>query len=89
MEMWSKVTRRLALAVEKTPTTVFLLTRSEVGRTGVLPVAMRVELENESPSTLVVRVAKERFGRITRPHQIAWTRPSAEFRESKLRRGER
>src|SRR5262249_19544752 len=29
MEAWAKVTRRLSLAVEKTPTTVFLLTRAE------------------------------------------------------------
>src|SRR5689334_5624504 len=37
METWSKVTRRLALAVEKTPTTLFLLTRSEAARASALP----------------------------------------------------
>ncbi len=76
MDAWSKVTRRLSLAVEKTPTTVFLLTRSEAQRSAALPAAMRVELENASPESLVVRVAKEKFGRVTSPRKVAWTRPS-------------
>jgi recombination protein RecA len=80
MDAWSKVTRRLSLAVEKTPTTVFLLTRSEAERSAALPAAMRVELENASPESLVVRVAKEKFGRITSPRKVAWTRPSDERR---------
>ncbi len=75
MDVWSKVTRRLSLAVEKTPTTVFLLTRSEAQRSSSLPAAMRVELENESPDALFVRVAKEKFGRVTSPRKVAWTRP--------------
>ena len=76
MEVWSKVSRRLSLAVEKTPTTVFLLTRTEAMRPSALPVAMRVELESGSPDSLLVRVAKEKFGRVTSPREIAWTRPS-------------
>jgi recombination protein RecA len=75
MEAWAKVTRRLSLAVEKTPTTVFLLTRSEATRSSALPAAMRVELESVDPSSLVVRVAKEKFGRVTSPRKVAWTRP--------------
>jgi hypothetical protein len=75
MEVWSKVTRRLSLAVEKTPTTVFLLTRAEAHRPAALPAAMRVELESAWPDSLFVRVAKDRFGRVTGPRQIAWTRP--------------
>jgi hypothetical protein len=75
MDAWAKVTRRLSLAVEKTPTTVFLLTRSEAPRAFALPAAMRVELENVDPSSLVVRVAKEKFGRVTGPRRVAWTRP--------------
>jgi recombination protein RecA len=69
------VTRRLSLFLEKTPTTLFLLTRAEARRPLALPVAMRVELENPDPRSLVVRIAKEKFGRITSPRQIAWTRP--------------
>jgi len=76
MDVWSKVARRLALAVEKTPTTVFLLTRSESIRSSALPVSMRVELECGEVGSLSVRVAKERFGRVTGPRRIAWTRPS-------------
>jgi hypothetical protein len=76
MDAWSKVTRRLSLAIEKTPTTVFLLTRSEAHRPAALPAAMRVELENTDPDSLVVRVAKEKFGRVTSPRKIAWTRPA-------------
>jgi recombination protein RecA len=75
METWSKVTRRLALSLEKTPTTLFLLTRSEAHRPVSLPVAMRLELENVDRERLLVRIAKEKFGRITSPRQIAWTRP--------------
>lgn len=75
MALWSKVSRRLSLAVEKAPTTVFLLTRSEAMRPSALPVAMRVELESGSPDSLLVRIAKEKFGRVTSPREIAWTRP--------------
>jgi recombination protein RecA len=75
MELWSKVARRLSLAVEKTPTTVFLLTRAEAPRASSLPVSMRIELESTAPTSLFVRVAKDRFGRVTSPRQIAWTRP--------------
>jgi hypothetical protein len=76
MEAWAKVTRRLSLAVEKTPTTVFLLTRSEAQRPSALPAAMRVELENTAPGSLAVRVAKEKFGRVSSTRNVAWTRPS-------------
>jgi RecA/RadA recombinase len=75
MEAWSKTARRLALSLEKTPTTLFLLTRAEARRPLSLPVAMRLELENVDPERLVVRIAKEKFGRVTSPRQIAWTRP--------------
>jgi hypothetical protein len=76
MDEWSKVTRRLALSIEKTPTTLFLLTRAEARRSSSLPVAMRLELENHGPQKLAVHIAKEKFGRVTSPKQIAWTRPS-------------
>jgi hypothetical protein len=75
MDAWSKVTRRLALAVEKAPTILFLLTRAEAHRSSALPVAMRVELENGEDQSLLVRVAKDRLGRVTHPHKIAWKRP--------------
>jgi hypothetical protein len=76
MQAWWKASRRLALAVENTNTTLFLLTKSEAQRATNLPVAMRVELENRGADSLVVRVAKEKYGRVNQPCQIAWTRPS-------------
>jgi cell division inhibitor SulA/protein ImuA len=75
MQIWWKAARRLALAVENTNTTVFLLTKSEAHRPSHLPVAMRLELENSGIDGLVVRVAKEKHGRLTQPRQVAWTRP--------------
>jgi recombination protein RecA len=77
METWAKVARRLAISVEKTETTLFLLTRAEARRPLALPVAMRLELDNVDPENLVVRVAKDKFGRVAGPRQIAWTRPGA------------
>lgn len=75
MQVWWKAARRLALAVENTNSTLFLLTKSEAHRPQNLPVAMRVELQNRGPDGLVVRVAKEKSGRVNQPRQIAWTRP--------------
>jgi recombination protein RecA len=77
METWSKVARRLALSLEKTETSLFLLTRAEAHRPVSLPVAMRLELDNVDRDRMVVRIAKEKFGRVTSPRQIAWTRPDA------------
>jgi hypothetical protein len=77
MQAWWKAARRLALAVENTNTTLFLLTRSEAHRQSSLPVAMRVELENRGADLLVVRVAKEKHGRVTAPRQVSWTRPAS------------
>ena len=75
MQAWWKAARRLALAVENTNTTLFLLTKAEAHRASSLPVALRVELENRGFDGLAVRVAKEKHGRVTQPRHIAWTRP--------------
>ncbi len=77
MHSWAKVTRRLALAIEKTSTTLFLLTEAEAARSSPLPASMRIELENESPQSLFVRIAKEKFGRVSNSRRIVWTRPMA------------
>jgi cell division inhibitor SulA/protein ImuA len=75
MQAWWKAARRLALAVENTNTTLFLLTKAEAHRASSLPVAMRVEMENRGFDGLAVGVAKEKHGRVTQPRRIAWTRP--------------
>lgn len=56
--------RKLALAAEGGGTTVLLLTDSARPRAVPWPVALRLELERRSRRDLVVRVAKDRRGRV-------------------------
>src|SRR5262249_12329205 len=69
---WAKIARRLSLAVEKNATTLFLLTDADAPRPSQLPVAMRVELERKK-GAVSVRVAKERYGRVSAAKSIVWT----------------
>jgi recombination protein RecA len=73
---WPKIARKLALAVEKSQTTVFLLTDRDAPRPLSLPVAMRLELESLREKLLSIRIVKEKYGRVADPRRIAWTRPS-------------
>jgi recombination protein RecA len=75
---WSKLARRLSLAVETTESSVILLTDANAPRAAVLPVALRVELEREQGELVSVRIAKDKHGRVGGPRRIAWTRPCAE-----------
>jgi len=63
---WSLTVRRLALAVENSECTVLLLSSTEQLRAEPLPVAMRIELGRPSRERLSLRIAKERYGRISR-----------------------
>jgi hypothetical protein len=56
--------RKLALAAEPTGATVLLLTDVSKPRAIPWPVSLRVELSRPSPRELVVRVAKDKRGRI-------------------------
>jgi recombination protein RecA len=56
--------RKLALAAEPNGTTVLLLTNASKPRAVPWPVSLRVELSRPSPPELVVRVAKDKRGRI-------------------------
>jgi hypothetical protein len=56
--------RKLALAAEPTGATVLLLTDASKPRAVPWPVSLRVELSRPSPRELVVRVAKDKRGRI-------------------------
>jgi recombination protein RecA len=56
--------RKLALATEPNGTTVLLLTNASKPHAIPWPVALRVELSRPSPLELVVRVAKDKRGRI-------------------------
>jgi hypothetical protein len=68
--------RKLALAAEPSGTTVLLLTDSTRHRAVPWPVALRLELERPSQAELLVRVAKDRRGRVG----VAATIPFAPYR---------
>lgn len=81
---WPNAVRRLSLGVERSDTTVVLLTSIEAARAVALPTAMRLEIERSLPDRLVARVAKERFGRIGAPRGLVWGRPHAELGQSAI-----
>jgi len=62
---WSTTVRRLSLAIEGSDRAIVLLTDLWVSRPMVLPVAMRIEIERPTVDRLIVRVGKDRFGRVT------------------------
>lgn len=64
---WVNVVRKLALSLEGSSGVVLLLTDRQAARSMPLPVAMRLELEQIAEDRLVVRVAKDRRGRVTSP----------------------
>ena len=71
LDRWAAtVVRRLAMAVEGSDTTILLITDALAPRAMPLPAAMRLELERPSEASLVVRVAKERRGRVAAPKVI-------------------
>jgi RecA/RadA recombinase len=59
-----KHVRKLALAAEPSGTTVLLLTDGSKPRAVPWPVALRIELSRPRPLDLVVRIAKDRRGRV-------------------------
>lgn len=69
---WVNVTRKLSLAVERSKTTVLLLTDAYAKRPLVLPVAMRIELDQDAPNVVSARIAKERYGRVGKAHRVGW-----------------
>lgn len=69
---WPRVVRRLAQAATESSTAVLLLTHQGSPRPLPLPVAQRLELTRTAPGRLLVRVAKERRGRISAARSIDW-----------------
>ncbi len=61
---WARTVRQLSLGLQGTGTAVLLLTRLEVARPLVLPVALRLEVERSGPRELSMRVGKDRQGRV-------------------------
>jgi hypothetical protein len=70
LDRFALVVRRLALAIEGTDTALVLLTELRASRAASLPVAIRLELERPNPETLLVRVAKDRRGRVASPRSL-------------------
>lgn len=73
---FGRIVRRLSMAVDGTPRTVLLLTDSKEPRALPLPVAQRWLVARPSAGKLVVRVAKDRRGRVTSPTVIPWSEKS-------------
>lgn len=71
LDRWGTVVRRLALAIERTDTTVLLVTDAAAARSMPLPVALRLELERRGDGPTIARVAKERHGRVGAPVAVA------------------
>jgi recombination protein RecA len=72
LKSFGRIVRRLSMAVDGTQSSVLLLTSSLQPRALPLPVAQRLELAHPTRERLVVRVAKDRRGRVTPPRSVAW-----------------
>ncbi len=68
---WVRIIRQMALSLEGQHTVVLLLTDASSQSPLPLPVAQRIELRRSHLSQLELRVAKDRWGRIT-----SWRRVS-------------
>jgi recombination protein RecA len=74
---FGRVVRRLSMAVDATNKSILLLTDARAPRALPLPVAQRIELSRPAVDRLMVRVAKDRRGRVSAPRSVAWTRGTA------------
>jgi recombination protein RecA len=74
LKSFGRIVRRLSMAVDGTKNSVLLLTSSLQPRALPLPVAQRLELAHPTRERLVVRVAKDRRGRVTPPRSVVWAR---------------
>jgi recombination protein RecA len=72
---WVRVVRQMALALEGQQTGVLLLTDANQLAALPLPVAQRIELRRQSPQQLELRVAKDRWGRVSGWRRVALTEP--------------
>jgi hypothetical protein len=70
LDRWVNPVRRLATAVEGMETTVLLLTDSLTPRALPLPVALRLEIERASATTLRLTIAKDRRGRVAAARSV-------------------
>jgi recombination protein RecA len=71
LDRFANSVRRLAMAVEESETTVVLLTDAHAPRATPLPVALRIEVDRAVEDVLMVRIAKDRRGRVAPATAIA------------------
>ncbi len=71
---WLRVVRRMAMGVDGTSHSVILLTDASEQRPLPLPVAQRIELSRPSEAKLMVRVSKDKHGRVSSPRSVALVR---------------
>jgi hypothetical protein len=64
LDRWVNPVRRLAMAVEGSETTIVLLTDAHAPRAMPLPVALRIEIDRAEEDVLMLRIAKDRRGRV-------------------------
>ena len=69
---WNRAIRRLSLAAEASGSVVVLLTDGELQRSLPLPVALRLELSRPEMGRLLLKVGKDRKGRVSGPHRVPW-----------------
>jgi recombination protein RecA len=69
---WPRVVRRLAMAVEQSESCVLLLTNTAARRPLPLPVSTRLELRRPAADKLALRVAKDRYGRVSPERSVRW-----------------
>ncbi len=68
---WVRAVRQMALALEGQQTGVLLLTGANQLASLPLPVAQRIELRRQSPQQLELRVAKDRWGRVSNWRRVS------------------
>ena len=86
---WPRIVRRLSMSLEGSAGLVLLVTDAAAARPLPLPVAMRLELGRSEEGRLSLRVAKDKYGRVSGPRSIAWVRgprPHLEVEQNELPR---
>ncbi|HEY3495656.1 MAG TPA: recombinase A [Polyangiaceae bacterium] len=71
---FERVVRRLSMGVDGTANSVLLITDERAQRSLPLPVAQRLVIARPSLERLMVRVAKDRRGRVTPARSLHWSR---------------
>jgi hypothetical protein len=69
---WPRLVRRLALEIDGSNRSVVLLTSASSPRSLPLPVAQRLEIARPALNRLMVRLAKDRQGRVTPPRSVSF-----------------